>query len=176
MTLLRIEHHVASNAMVLGVQVPPQIPIMKLMITGHRFSKLTCYDIEFIKLAIWDTLLKENARNFVVGLSGMASGVDLWFCDLCRQNGIIYIACPPFLEQRDLMIDEQETILRDELLKSARETRLIRNSEMIRMADLGIVVWDGNKGGTHNAVQQLIENKKGFYWINPVSQKIWECF
>lgn len=45
---------------------------------------------------------------------------------------------------------------------------------MVEIIDYGIIVWDGNKGGTHNVFQQMIENKKGFVWINPVSEKILE--
>lgn len=149
---------------------------MKLMVTGHRFYKLINYDTEFIKLAIDDILDKEKAKQYVLGLSGMASGVDLWFCDLCRQKKIEYIACPPFPEQRNLMKDEAEMLFRDELLADAKEVKAIRNSKMVEMADVGLVVWDGNKGGTHNVVQQLVEKNKGFYWVNPVSQKIWDCF
>ncbi len=148
---------------------------MKLMITGHRFHKLVLYDRAFIEIAIEDILKKEKAKQYLVGLSGMASGVDIWFCISCVQLDIPFIACPPFPEQANMMHDNAEKDTRERLLSRAKETKPIRNSKMVELADMGIVVWDGNKGGTHNVLQQLIENKKGFYWINPVSEKIFEC-
>lgn len=45
---------------------------------------------------------------------------------------------------------------------------------MVEKADTGLVVWDGNKGGTHNVFQQLVEKKKPFVWINPVNEKFYE--
>ena len=64
--------------------------------------------------------------------------------------------------------------MREELIRSAAEVLSIRNSGMVEKADWGLVVWDGNKGGTHNVFQQLVENKKSFVWINPVGKKIIE--
>ena len=65
--------------------------------------------------------------------------------------------------------------LREGLLKTAVEVREVKNSWMVEECDMGIVVWDGNKGGTHNVLQQLIEKKKPFIWLNPVSCKIYHC-
>jgi hypothetical protein len=149
---------------------------MKLMVTGHRYYKLVNYDVEFIKLAMDDIVAEERKKQFVMGLSGMASGVDLWFCQTCLDHKVDYTACIPFLEQRKLMNSEAEMLYRDDLIVKARETKIIRNSKMVEMCDIGLVVWDGNKGGTHNVIQQLIENKKGFYWVNPVAQKVQKCF
>jgi uncharacterized protein with von Willebrand factor type A (vWA) domain len=49
-------------------------------------------------------------------------------------------------------------------------------AQLVEHCDIGIVIWDGNKGGTHNVLQQLVEKSKSFYWINPVKQVIWKCF
>ena len=108
------------------------------------------------------------------GLSGMASGVDLWFCEACRDLSIYYTACIPFKEQRD-EVEPDEVELRDELIEAANCVVECRNSAMVEMANVGLVVWDGNKGGTHNVIQQLIENKKKFIWINPVSKSVNIC-
>lgn len=146
---------------------------MKVLITGHRLHKLNCYDIEWIKEAI--DLSIASMPNFSIGLSGMASGVDLWFCQSCYSHNIPYIACPPFKDQ-SMTMQESERDLREWCMKHAVETWAVRNSQMVLKCDAGIVVFDGNKGGTSNILQQLVENKKPFMWINPVGQKIWECY
>lgn len=147
---------------------------MKLLITGHRRSKLNDYNRGFIQQSIYDHLYLLSNAGYVRGYAGMASGVDLWFCDSCRQLKIPYVACVPFDEQ-DQTMDQGEKIQRAWLLEEASETRNVKNSWMVEQVTHGLVVWDGNKGGTHNVVQQLVEAKKGFWWINPVSEKIWEC-
>jgi len=147
---------------------------MKFLISGHRLFKLEKYSIEFIKIAIEDTI-EQIVKKFGagVGLSGMASGVDLWFCDACLLKNIPYQACIPFEEQKFEM-SQEESFHRDELINKAIMVRQVRNSFMVSIASCGIIVWDGNKGGTHNVFQQMIENKKPFLWINPVSEKIIE--
>lgn len=143
---------------------------MKLLISGHRKSKLTNYSESAIVGCIFDCVANEVENNYVIGLSGMADGVDLWFCEILQSFKINYYACIPFEEQNEYM-SECDAYLRDNLIKAAMKVYKIRNSEMINMADKGIIVWDGNKGGTHNVLQQMIENKKPFYWINPVRMK-----
>jgi len=69
----------------------------------------------------------------------------------------------------------EDAILRQKYINSAQNVLSVKNSWMIEKADIGIVVWDGNKGGTHNVLQQLVEKKKSFQWINPVSETVWEC-
>jgi uncharacterized phage-like protein YoqJ len=144
----------------------------KTLITGHRLFKLKCYDVEWIKSTLNDVILNNYPAY---GLSGMASGVDLWFCQSCEKYKIPYAACIPFKEQEDeVEADEVDERLR--LIKIASTEYNIRNSAMVEKSEAGIVVWDGNKGGTHNVVQQLIENDLPFVWINPVSNKVWNCF
>ena len=147
---------------------------MKLLVTGHRLFKLAAYDVAWIKSAVEDTLLA-NLDVVSYGFAGMASGVDLWFCQACLALGIPYAACVPFEAQRDEMGPEEAT-LRDELLAAAAEVRHVRNRVMVEACDAGMVIWDGNKGGTHNVLQQLVEADKPFFWINPVAHKVWRCF
>jgi uncharacterized phage-like protein YoqJ len=146
---------------------------MKVLITGHRLFKLSSYDLDWIKEAV--ELAIVSFPGIAVGLSGMASGVDLWFCQSCHKHNIPYIACPPFEEQVET-IPFSEKELREWCLTQASDVWKIRNSQMVARSDAGIVVFDGNKGGTHNVMQQLVENNKPFIWINPVGQKVWECF
>lgn len=70
---------------------------------------------------------------------------------------------------------EDERQLREGLVSTAASVRKVKNSWMVETSDMGIIVWDGNKGGTHNVLQQMVERKKPFFWINPVSQKIYNC-
>ncbi len=147
---------------------------MKVLITGHRKHKLKSYDMEWIKTAIYETTSNLIQKGMVLGLSGMASGVDLDFCLACIDLRIPYVACPPFEEQAETM-EKEDQVLREYCLEQACEIKKIRNSKMVELCDSGIVVWSASKGGTHNVVEQLIEKKKPFVWVNPVSEKIWVC-
>ena len=144
---------------------------MKTLISGHRRFKLESYDIDWIKESIEETILDIPIS---IGLSGMASGVDLWFCEICLRNNIPYFACIPFDEQQNL-VEDYEKELRLNLIDKSSKILKIRNSQMIEKSDFGIIIFDGNKGGTHNVFQQMIENEKPFIWLNPVSKKIWKC-
>ena len=147
---------------------------MKLLITGHRLHKLECYNQEWIKVALFNTLANLAATNKIIGYSGMASGCDLWFCQYCLDLKIPYYACVPFERQEETMNNESK-VHRATLLESAAKIHYVKNSKMVEWADAGIVIFDGNKGGTHNVLQQLVESKKPFWWINPVGEKVWEC-
>ena len=146
---------------------------MKCLISGHRLFKLQNYELGWIKNAIDDTILN-NMSLISYGYSGMASGVDLWFCSTCLGLDIPYCACIPFEEQNETM-DEVEQKFRQYCIDNAAQVIRMKNSLMVEKADIGIVVWDGNKGGTHNVLQQMVERKKPFFWINPVSKKVYDC-
>lgn len=147
---------------------------MKTLVTGHRLFKLQNYDTDWIRLAIAETLVDPD-KPTSYAYAGMASGVDLWFCRACLDLGIPYEACIPFEDQR-LEMAEDERLLRDRLIASAANVSHVRNRNMVERAQAGIVVWDGNKGGTHNVVQQMVEARKPFWWLNPVATTIWRCF
>lgn len=147
---------------------------MKTLITGHRLFKLTQYDTDWIRLAVAEVLSDPEAP-VSYGYSGMASGVDLWFCRSCLDLGIPYEACIPFEDQR-LEMEADERADREALISAASKVSHVRNRYMVEKAQAGIAVWDGNKGGTHNVVQQMVEAGKPFWWLNPVAQRIWKCF
>jgi len=146
------------------------------MITGHRTHKLkeNGYDIKWIQDCIEQILLEIHPFKPLC-YSGMASGVDLYFCDICSTLELPYIACIPFDGQEETM-DDIDKSRRIGLLREAKEIKKVKNSWMVENCDTAIVVWDGNKGGTANVFQQLIEKKKNFFWVNPVGQVVWECF
>jgi uncharacterized phage-like protein YoqJ len=148
---------------------------MRLIVTGHREEKLNSYDIVWIMITLNSEVQQLNVdRGISLAYSGMASGVDLWFCESCFKYKIPYIACIPFDEQSEYMTDETKSH-RETLLKYAKEKMAVKNSWMVEHCDYAIVVWDGNKGGTHNVLQQLIEKQIPFTWINPVAKKVWRC-
>lgn len=148
---------------------------MRLLITGHREEKLVTYDLVWINTHIQLELYKMRDQFGVsMAYSGMASGVDLMFCDACVVANVPYIACIPFDEQGDAMTENARRI-REHFIQKAAAVKKVKNSWMVEHADAGLVVWDGNKGGTHNVVQQLVEKNKPFVWINPVGMKVWQC-
>lgn len=142
---------------------------MKCIISGHRLHKLKTYNIDWIRKAIEDAVLEINPS---IGISGMAGGVDLIFCETLINLNIPYYAYVPFKEQGDLYPEEKES--RDKCLKFAKEIFYAKNSKMVEDANCGIVVFDGNKGGTHNVFQQMLEKRKSMIWINPISECIWD--
>ncbi len=149
---------------------------MRIVITGHRTEKLAPYDFGWIQSAIDDVLVELKTKDSsLLAYSGMASGIDLHFCRSCLLLGIPFIACVPFEGQENTMTPKDADI-REQYLKVAKEIKQVKNSWMVEHTDVGICVWDGNKGGTHNVVQQFVENRRNFYWINPVGKVVWKCF
>lgn len=145
---------------------------MKVMVSGHRVEKLAAYDTELIRILLESEIVElKNQFGYLIGLSGMASGVDLWFCQACLNQEIPYVAYIPFEEQASYMTEE-DARSREYYLKNANEIRKQRNRHMVEDCDTAIVVWDGNKGGTHNVFQQLLEAQKSFKWINPINGKV----
>lgn len=152
--------------------------LMKLLVSGHRRKKLddNNYDKNFIRGSIDEILLEIKTLGIpFIGYVGMADGVDLMFCESCNALELPYIACIPFDEQDQYMLDCDKWV-RTEMINGAKEIKKVKNSWMVEHCDIAICVWDGNKGGTHNVIQQLIEKRIDFYWINPVSNVMWKCF
>jgi uncharacterized phage-like protein YoqJ len=150
---------------------------MKLMVTGHRREKLEAnsYCLDFIKASLLDVVNELHKEHHVhMGFSGMASGVDLWFCNVLGIFSIPLTACVPFEGQEKYMPPDDQH-LRQMHLERAKIVRNVKNSWMVEHCDWSVVVWSGAKGGTHNVVEQLVEKSKPFVWINPVGEKIWKC-
>ena len=146
---------------------------MKTLVTGHRLHKLQQYDIAWIQNAILESFETTFLKATSYGLSGMASGADLWFCGACLYYNIPYAACIPF-ESQSTTMDEISQKQREHYIRHASKILKIRNSQMVEKADSALVIFDGNKGGTHNVFQQLIEKNIPMVWINPVAKKFWE--
>ena len=140
---------------------------MKTLISGHRKSKLQNYDIGFIREAIYSAVKDIPA----IGLSGMADGVDLMFCEVLLEQGKGYHCYLPFVGQEKYMSCE-DVARRESLIHQAWKVLHLRNSAMVERCNYGVIVWDGNKGGTHNVFQQMVETGKEFIWIDPVNERI----
>jgi len=142
---------------------------MKCLISGHRIKKLANYDLHFIQCTLYSVL----AGRDVIGLSGMADGIDLMFCETLLEQNKGYHCYIPF-EGQDAYMSQGDVHRRDRLIRLAWKVYNRRNSAMVESCDTGIIVWDGNKGGTHNVFQQMIEAGKPFTWIDPVNQRVIE--
>ena len=100
---------------------------MRLIVTGHREEKLSNYDVDWIVLTLHSIVYTlKTDKGISLAYSGMASGVDLWFCEACLIYQIPFIACIPFEEQADYMLPETK-ILRDKLLAEAKEKKLVNH-------------------------------------------------
>lgn len=139
-----------------------------MLVSGHRIQKLAGYDHLWIQSRI-----RELVREYWVGLSGMASGVDLWFCHALLNKGAGFHCYVPFEGQENTM-SKKDALLRDSLIEQAWSVKKVRNSQMVEECDAGLIVWDGNKGGTHNVFQQMLEHGKPFIWIEPKNKETYE--
>lgn len=141
------------------------------MISGHRREKLALYDKSWIRKSI-DEIIEAFRNSLSIGMSGMASGVDLFFCESCFNYKLHYCAYIPFVGQESTM-SKTDADEREKWIKRASQIVWAKNSTMVEKCDTAIVVWSGTKGGTHNVFEQLIERKKNFWWINPVNKKVY---
>lgn len=150
---------------------------MKLMISGHRLQKLSAYDKEWIQITIEEGIryCKRYVKFFqgdrLIGLSGVADGVDLWFLELLYNQVYNFHVYIPFEGQEDYMSEEDKK-LRNKMIEEARIKYYDRNRRMVQDCDRAIIVWDGTKGGTYNCFQMLVEMKKDIYWINPHTKTV----
>lgn len=136
------------------------------LISGHREEKLNNYNRSWIRDEIEIALLEMSPK---IGLCGMANGVDLDFCKICEKLSIFLHCYVPFDGQENYMTSEDKQYRQQIIEKSFRLN--LRNSYMVENCDIGIIVFDGNKGGTHNVFQQMLEVKKPFIWIEPNGKK-----
>lgn len=158
--------------------------MLKIAVTGHRPHKLKGgYNLDNPNNQALKSKLKElvleNKKDgeMLVGISGMALGVDTLFAelilDLREENPEEYsleCAIPCLYQERRWNKPDQEwyqTILKfaDTVTQCSSETykpylMMRRNEYMIDNADIVIAVWDGKEnGGTYQAVQYA--KKKG---------------
>jgi len=129
-----------------------------LMVTGNR--KL--HDPAAIRIQLSD-LIDEHRPD--IAISGMATGTDQIFAEICIEKGIPLHAYIPFSGQetrwsvnmqkryRELLTHcEKKVIVCDAASKQAFQDR---NVAMVKAANRAIAVTDGKQGGTKNCIRVL---------------------
>ena len=110
---------------------------MRCVIAGSR--SITSYD------AVCEAI-KESRYDITVVVSGGARGVDLLGERWAKERGI--------------PIETHNAIWRREDGSYNPGAGLIRNTEMARVADAGIIVWDGHSTGSRDMSEKLIKARK----------------
>lgn len=159
-----------------------------LMITGHRPKSLGGFNprnplIWQIQQHLIVTIEAIKAHGYdVIGLTGMAQGVDQAFARACLITDTPFRAYLPFPNQDSLWPHAAQKTYRD-LLAQAREHILVcanpktesevrtalmhRNSRMVHDAQAAIAVWNGGPGGTADAVRKLRAAQRPLLILHP---------
>lgn len=164
-----------------------QAPLF-LMITGHRPQSLGGFSptnplIWQIQQHLIVTIEAIKAYGYdVIGLTGMAQGVDQAFARACLITKTPFRAYLPFPQQdslwppaaqqtyRDLLAQAGEQILVCANPKTESEVRaalMHRNSRMVQDARAAIAVWNGGPGGTADAVRKLRAAQRPLLILHP---------
>ena len=161
----------------------------KIMVTGHRPQKLGGF-----KPNATQTFVKEQLERVIKKLdngscelvTGMALGVDQWFCEIGLGLGLkvhAYLPCKgqskPWREEaqkkhRELTLQCDWRLISKDTYQGPHQL-LNRNTAMVNDSDIAIIVWDGKEnGGTWDAVQKIrkANNIKKAIHINPATRKV----
>jgi uncharacterized phage-like protein YoqJ len=112
----------------------------------------------------------KSTHPHVIGLTGMAQGVDQAFARACLATQIPFRAYLPFPEHSAIWPAHAQQIYRELLAKAdwyqvvrpyvntphdIRQALMDRNSALVDECDAAIAVWTGALGGTADAVRKL---------------------
>ncbi len=170
----------------------------KIVITGHRPGKLgNDYDLvspltKKIKDNIIGVLVQYSTGmtyvgdtktlDGVVGITGMALGIDTLFAIMCVELGIPYVAAipchqqhlkwPQTSKQRWLMLTHHELCSKYYVSEKTytHDCMQKRNEWMVDQLgakDILLAVWDCSEGGTANCVKYAKKQGKQIIQINP---------
>lgn len=154
-------------------------------VTGHRPKKLGGYsDSNPLRIRIKDWLIEQlellrNAAHdgspklfpnagtrHIVGISGMALGVDQWYAECCIDLSIPFAAYIPCANQDVKWLEHSQCHYAD-LLSHAADIIYVssapytpscmqdRNLAMVNASDLFLAVHDGSSGGTSNCLRSI---------------------
>lgn len=156
-----------------------------VMVTGHRPDKLGGYRITPNSLGaqyreLWhpklrDVLIELNIDGDVLGVSGMAQGIDQAYASLCIDLNIPFLAAVPFVGQESIWPPVAQQRYQTLLAKASevvyvKDWRPPQNANFARllhernqwMVDYckernghAIVVWDGTRGGTKDCLDRI---------------------
>lgn len=149
-----------------------------IMVTGHRPPKIGGYDYYNSTRVKIRKKIEEILKQYndVVGISGMALGVDQDFCEVCNILSIPFLAYIPFKGQEKKWPPKSQLVY-NRLLEQAKEIKIIsrgeytpikmqiRNEAMARDCDMAIAVWDRSSGGTANCVKYLESIEKEIIFV-----------
>lgn len=155
-------------------------------ITGHRPHKLNNeYDgfgpvSDYLRMKLYAILTGEEVQR---GISGMALGVDMLFAEECLKLGIRLTAAVP-CDGQHLIWPQASQVRYMNIINRASEVIVVspgpyehwkmgaRNLWMMEQlrptTDFLTAVWDGSKGGTHDAIQKFLGlGLQKWYRIDP---------
>ena len=154
------------------------------MITGHRkIGKSYSHD-DATRVKVRNRLrniLRKVKEKYpeVIGISGMAIGIDQDFCYICIELQIPFDAYLPFEGQALIWPKPIQNEYKN-LLKKARQCIIVsdggyspskmhvRNKAMADECDAAIAVWDQRQiGGTASCIKYLEQLEKKVLIINP---------
>ncbi len=156
----------------------PRPQIRVLGITGHRPNRMG--DEPWLAEVLHRLVAKLEYQR---GLSGMAWGADLLFCEACRDMGVAYDAIIPYPQQPDRWPLEWQARYR-EAVGLAQETQVLqpeysagvymkRNRMLVNRVSDVLVVWDGvREGGTWATVQMIEQKGMEWVWIHPEERTV----
>ena len=107
---------------------------MKLAIVGSRSLSGRCYE----------TICEHVPMDCTEIISGGAYGVDREAERYARENKL------------------KMTVIRPDYTTYDRTAPLIRNAEIVRLADYVLVLWDGKSRGSHNVIMTCLKTNKPF--------------
>jgi len=151
-------------------------------ITGHRPQKVGGFSLPnptYIKVCKEIEKHLRELKPYKV-ISGMALGVDSWFCSIATKLNIPFIAAIPFKDQESVWQDKDKKIYLRFLEKAedviivssggfSKEKMQIRNEYIVDNCDILIAVFNKELGGgTANCVKYAEEKKREIIFINPV--------
>lgn len=154
----------------------------RVAVTGHRPTKIGGYDFYNKKRINLRKLMKQELSSYeeLIGLSGMALGVDQDYVHVLLDLSLDFEAFIPFIGQESSwpmksqleyknLLSKANIIVDCEKLSYSYQDRTYsgicrlmqnRNEIMVKSCDLLLAFWDGSPGGTANCVNYAKSIKK----------------
>ena len=162
---------------------------MKVMVTGHRPTKTGGYQTpnpteQWVRANLRNILtgLQKKHRE-LIGITGMALGVDTIFAEVCIELKIPFIAAVPFEDQgnrwpqesqdhyKKVLAQARQRVVVDQIAKYHSDhfhgKMLQRNQWMLDNSRLTIAVWNKSPGGTANTVMLARKLRRKILMLNP---------
>ena len=155
-----------------------------VMVTGHRPNHFTHAQQTWVRQALLDLAVRlRDRRGMTTGISGMATGSDLWWADAVVKAGVRLEAHVPFGGQESTWPSDDRHEYHRLLSKAvrippptgtyAKGSFHRRNHAMVRASDQAVVVWrHGDRGGTWATLKYALSLGLRPLWVNPDAQLI----